>query len=345
MLALVKTKLGAGNVSLIEVQEPQPKPNEVKIRVKACGICGSDLHFLHTEQDAMSIFPPVTLGHEFCGIIESVGSEVHGWKIGDYVTSEPPVSTCGKCIYCQSGLPALCPQRHSLGSGVNGAFAQFIVTPTHRLHKIPANINFNCSSLAEPVACCVHAVIEQVDVKAGDRVLVTGPGPIGLITSQVIKAQGANVYLVGRPEDGDRLRIGEELGIDQIIIDGREDISATISRLTNNDGVDIAFECSGSEGGVQTCFRSLRKRGKYVQVGVSARDSLVNMNIIGSREVSANGAFGSTFTSWDRSLRLISEGKIKIKPLITAELPLSKWEEGFELVQSRKGCKVVLYPE
>jgi L-iditol 2-dehydrogenase len=344
MLALVKTDVGPGRVQLMEVPDPEIRPEEVKIKVEAAGICGSDLHFYHGKGKDITIFPPVILGHEFGGTVVEVGPKVENWRIGDRVTSEPPVQTCGVCEYCMSGLPALCPQRRSLGSGLNGAFASYVVTTPNRLHRLPDNVDFLSGALAEPTACCVHAVLERGRVAGGDVVIVTGPGPIGLLTAQVAKAQGATVILVGTAEDLDRLAIGREVGVDRTLITEDGDVQTVLMQYTGGQGANVAFECAGVSQAVDTCLRVLKKRGHCIQVGVFADSVRVDFNLVGTRELSVTGSFGSTYTSWERALRLMSHGMVKVKPLVTLDVPITEWQQAFTRLETKQACKAVLRP-
>ncbi len=343
MLALVKTEQGPGHVKLMDVAEPEPGPGEIKIQVAATGVCGTDLHILHGQ--AFAVVPPVIMGHEFAGTVAAVGAGVTAWAVGDRVTAEPPARTCGMCEYCQTGLPALCADRRSLGSGVNGAFAACVVAPAHRVHRVPEGVDFLSGALAEPTACCVHAVVEQGHVSAGDVVLVAGPGPIGLLTAQVARAQGAAVLLVGTAEDEERLSIGRELGIDVVLAAGREEVLGAVARLTAGRGADAVFECAGAGAAVRTCLEAARKRGHYVQVGLLARPIEMDFGQVVTKEVKVTGSFGSTYTSWERALELMASGKVRARPLITADLPLTQWEEGFGQMERKRGCKVVLRPD
>lgn len=343
MLALVKTENGPGRVQLMEVAEPESGPGEIKIQVAATGVCGTDLHILHGQ--AFAVVPPVIMGHEFAGTVTVVGVGVTAWKVGDRVTAEPPARTCGMCEYCQTGLLALCPDRRSLGSGVNGAFAAYVVAPAHRVHRLPDSVDFLNGALAEPAACCVHAVVEQGHVSAGDVVLVTGPGPMGLLTAQVARAQGATVLLVGTAEDEERLSTGRELGIDIALAAGAGEVQAIVARLTAGRGADVVFECAGAGPAVRTCLEAVKKRGCYVQVGLLARPIEMDFGQVVAKELKVTGSFGSTYTSWERALELMALGKVRTRPLITADLPLVRWEEGFSQMERKQGCKVVLRPD
>ena len=189
MKALVKYATGVGNMEIREVPEPSPGFGEVKIEVKATGICGSDLHTYHGNIGIPMKLPVVT-GHEFAGVVVEVGEGVEGIEVGERVTAETTFSTCGRCIHCLTGSYNLCLQRRGIGYWLNGAFAKYTVVPAIRVHKLPDNVDFIGGALSEPLACVVHGAMELTGVSAGDVVLVTGPGAIGLLTMQVAKAEG-----------------------------------------------------------------------------------------------------------------------------------------------------------
>jgi L-iditol 2-dehydrogenase len=342
MKALVKKETGPGHVELDEVTVPAVGPEDVKVRIKACGICGTDLHMMHGA--GWTFIPPVTLGHEFSGEIVEVGSRVERWSVGDRVTAEPPASTCGVCDYCLSGYPALCDERRSIGSGVNGAFAEYLVIPQRRLHRLYDEVDDISASLSEPAACCVHAVLEVGNVSAGDVVLVTGPGPIGLLVSQIAGINGAEVVLVGTEVDRDRLDLATRLGIDRTVTVGAEEVERAVRERNRDRGADVAFECSGAYPAYETCVRSLRKHGTLVQMGLFPQAGTVDLAHIIKKELTTKGSFGSTHSSFETTLRLMAKGLLQIEPLVTATLPLTDWKRGFEMMENRQACKVVLIP-
>ncbi|MCL5074601.1 MAG: zinc-binding dehydrogenase [Chloroflexi bacterium] len=342
MKALVKTQHGQGFVTLMDIDEPIAGPGEVKVRVEAAGICGSDLHIYH---DLFPSWPPVVMGHEFSGVIVDLGAGVSRWQIGDRVTCEAAVQTCGTCAYCRMGAPALCPERRSLGSGVNGAFARYCLVPQEKVHRLPDNIDFLNGAMAEPLSCCVHAVLEHGHVSAADVVLVTGPGPIGLLVSQVARAQGARVILCGTSADIERLRLGAALGLDATIDGQKQDPLATVLAYSAGQGADAVFECAGAAAAAQLGLAAVKKRGRYVQVGLFAKNIELDFNQITTKELTVVGSFGATYVSWQRALELLAQGKVAVHPLITTELPLSQWEIGFTQMQQRQGCKIILRPE
>jgi L-iditol 2-dehydrogenase len=342
MRALVKTKRGVGNVSLETVEEPIPGPSDVKIRVEACGICGTDLHVYH---DTTENTPPVILGHEFTGVVTEVGALVTRFKPGDRVVAETTVRSCGTCLYCATGNHNICANRLGLGRTANGAFADYLVLRQGLIHILPDNVNFIAGALCEPLACAVHAVIETTRVAAGDNVLITGPGPIGLLALQLVKAQGGVAILCGVTVDEGKLTIAKELGADHTINVQTQDARADVSRLTEGNGADIVIECSGSGAAAELGLELLRRQGQYTQMGLFGQSISVDLDRVTNRELIIRGSVNSKWTSWERALRLLCQGKVRTEPLVTDVLPLSQWQTGFTKKERAEGLKTVLIPK
>lgn len=342
MKALVKLKKGYGNIEICEMPEPICGEGEVKIEVKAVGLCGSDIHIMH---DALPYTPPVILGHEFCGMVAEVGTKVTGFKVGDRVVAENVSLSCGECSLCQTGHYAICSQRSAQGMNRDGGFAKYIVCQEKFVFKIPDNISFDEGALLEPLTCCVHGVIEQSKVQAGDVVLVSGPGSIGILAAMVAKAEGGFVVITGTDGDGEKLQSALELGVDRVVNIEKEDLNQVVGELTRGRGVDVVLECSGAEAAVNSGMNILKQRGRFTQVGLFGGKINVNFDLMTMKEIHVEGTLSHTKASWLRGIRLVEEGKINLKPLITHKYPLIEWEKAFETFQKRKCIKVVLVPE
>jgi L-iditol 2-dehydrogenase len=262
MQALVKTKRGVGNTELLDVEEPTPKPGEVKIEVKACGICGTDIHIYHDRSETR---PPVIMGHEFSGVVCELGEGVDRVKLGDRVVSETTVRSCGVCRYCRMGCYDICPTRWALGRGGNGAFARYLVMKAEMLHQLPDSVDYIEGALTEPLACCVHAATEFTHMAAGDVVVITGDGAIGLLTRQVARASGATVVLLGHHDE--RLALGRELGESHALNANDENVAPLVRRLSDGYGADVILECTGSESAINMGLKLVRYRGQYTQGG------------------------------------------------------------------------------
>jgi len=343
MKALVKYAKGNGNMEVRSIPEPVPGPGQVKIEVKAAGICGSDLHIYH-DYIAIPVRPPVVTGHEFCGVIAEVGEGVEGWKVGDRVTSETAYSFCGKCRYCINGYYNLCNERRTLGYWYNGAFAKYTVVPQEKLHRLPDNIDFISGAFLEPLACVVHAVLELTSITAGDIVLVTGPGAIGLASMQVAKAQGAVVIVSGTSIDKERLAVAEQLGADYTVDIQKEDLHKLVNDVTNGRGVDVVLECSGVGKAVDDAFNLIAKQGQFTQIGLFGKPININFEKICYKELKVTGSLGSRRTSWEKAIQLVRQGRIQIKPLISHVFPITEWQKAFDMFEKKQGLKLVLEP-
>lgn len=343
MKALVKYVKGNGNMEIRDIPEPKVGPGQVKIEVKATGICGSDLHIYH-DDIAIPLNPPVVTGHEFCGVVVEVGEGVTEWKAGDRVTSETAYSFCGKCHYCITGYYNLCNNRKTLGYWYNGAFAKYTVVPQERVHTLPDSIDFVSGALLEPLACITHAVLELTNITVGDVVLVVGPGAIGLGTLQVAKAQGATVIVSGTSIDIERLKMARELGADYTIDVMEEDLEKFIGELTKGRGVDIVFECSGVARAADDALKVIKKQGQFTQIGLFGKPITIDFEKICFKELKVTGSLGSRWTSWEKAIQLVEQGKVKTKPLVSHQMPITEWEKAFKMFESKEGLKLILTP-
>jgi len=344
MKAIVKNDRGPGNVGLREVPEPVPGRYEVKIRVEAAGICGSDLHILHGDI-GIPMRPPFVIGHEFSGVIVEVGSDVTQWQPGQRVTAENTRKVCGRCRYCMTGYYNLCRERLATGYAFDGAFASYCVVPAERVHLLPDNVDFVSGALSDPSACAYRAVQEVTGIEAGDVVLITGPGPMGLFCLQYVKANGGQVILTGLTCDKERFRLARELGADVAVDVERENLREVVMDLTNGEGADVALECSGAEKAAQQALEMLRRQGKYTQVGIFGSPVSVDMDQIVFKELRMTGSFSHKFTAWEKAISCFAQGKVVAKPLVTDVLRLEEWEQGFRRFEEKKAIKVVFTPQ
>jgi len=342
--AIVKYAHGKGKVELRDVPKPSPGPDEVLIEVKAAGICGSDLHILDGDIE-LPVRPPVIMGHEFSGIIAEVGSSVTKWKPGDRVTSETSIHTCGECLPCKTGNYNVCAEKRLIGYWFDGAFAKYCVAPSKLIHKLPDNVSFLAGALCEPLACCVNGVVEKTRIDSGDVVVIAGPGPIGLLSTQIAKSQGAYVILCGLPHDEKRLKLGKTLGADMIINVEEEDPWRIVSEITGGSGADVFIECSGSPNAARMGLQMVRRMGQYTQIGLFGRTFSIDFDLVAYKELKVRGSLGQRWTSWNIAVKMLSRGLVKAEPLISDVLPLHEWKIGFEKFRRKEAIKVILKPE
>jgi L-iditol 2-dehydrogenase len=324
---LTKLAPGAGHVAIAERPERAAGPGEVLIEVRGAGVCGTDLHI---EAGEFRSHPPVTMGHEVSGVVAAVGPGVDTAWLGARVVCETYYSTCGNCAWCRDGRTNLCPERRSIGSFVDGAFARQVIVPAKNLHRIPEWLDEHAAVLAEPLACVCQCLCDPPKVTAGDRVLVTGPGPIGLLAAQVARAFGGHVLLVGLAQDDLRLNVARDLGF------------ATAHEAEAD--VDAVVECSGSAGGARTCLEAAGRGARYVQVGVFGREVCLPFDNVFQKELVVTSGFASTPRSWRRAMSLIEERKVSLEPLVSAVVPLVEWERVFADLRRARGIKIVFDP-
>lgn len=342
MKAIVKFARGYGNIEIREIQRPVVKENEVLVEIKAAGICGSDLH--HYEiGDQVAI--PVVLGHEFSGDVIEIGSGVKGWKIGERVVSETHAYACYGCHLCQMGKYHLCKERKGFGSGVDGAFTQFIAVPARLLHRIPDHLSYPEGTIIQPAADIVNAVVTNSSLKAGDAVVVLGPGPMGLLTVEVARAAGAGrVIVVGLDADKERMDIAARIGADITINSSKEDPVERVKVLTNGRGADVVFEVTGAKGALLQGLQMLVQKGQMTIIGVHRLPVEIPIRALQRAEQSISGSAMSTWIDYERAIQLTKAGRIQLKPLITDVLPITEWQKGFDLALSKRACKVIFTP-
>lgn len=341
MLALRKVAPGDPTLALLDVPEPTPRPGHVVVDVAAAGICGTDVHIMHDEYRSE---PPVTLGHEVAGTVAALGDGVTGWEVGQRVVTETYFSTCGRCVHCRTGRPNLCAERRSIGSFEDGGFAPKVLTPATNLHALPEGLGFPEAALVEPLACVVRGLLELNELRAGDRAVITGPGPIGLLALQVAKASGARVVVLGTAADAARLELAYRLGADGVLtVEAAEGlVDATVDALGGEP--DVAIECSGAEPAASLSLRLVRKAGRYVQVGLFGRPIELDFDQVCYKELRVSGSFATTPSSWHRALALAGSGAVSLAAIVGATYPLAEWERAFEAVAARTPGKVLLVP-
>lgn len=341
MKAVVKTEPGYDQMELIDQKEPQVTADLVKIRTAYTGICGTDIHTFTGEYRNSQT--PLTLGHEFSGVVVEVGPDVKDIKVGDRVTSETTFETCGECRYCKEKDYNLCNNRKGIGTQQNGSFTDYLVSPEESVHVLPEAVSLKAAALTEPLACCTHAALEKTTIEATDTVLVIGPGPIGLLLSQVVKSRGAKVILSGITRDLPRLELALELGVDHIVDSLTENLEKVVMDLTDGYGADKIFDCSGVVPAVNEALPLIAKKGTFVQVGIFAdKYTKLDTESIIQREVNFVGTRSQKPSSWPLALELLESGAVQADKMITKINDLSEWREAFEAVMGGEEIKVLV---
>lgn len=342
MQALRKLGTGPGLVEVVDVPVPEPGAGQVLVQVKRAGICGTDLHMLHGGFS--KVRPPVTLGHEFSGVVAGAGRDAAGWKPGDRVAIESEAFSCGQCPWCASGKTNLCPDRLAYGYSTDGGFAYYAAVRASGLHRLPEHVSFEEAALSEPLAVAVHAVIELAEAAAGERLLITGPGPIGLMTLQAAKSAGARVVVTGTQKDAARLEIAAKTGADHAVDSSSGGLAALIEDFTGGLGVDAALECSGTQAGLADCAALVKRGGRIVQVGLPGKPVQVDMDLLAFHEITLKGLFAHHHETWIKAVDLLTRRKVDLKPLVSGQFALKDWREAFRLSESGAGAKYLLCP-
>ncbi|MGH2355753.1 MAG: zinc-dependent alcohol dehydrogenase [Chloroflexota bacterium] len=341
MKALMKVASGPGHLELRDLPDPSPGPGEVLVQVAATGICGSDLHI---QDDEYQVVPPVAIGHETAGTVAAVGHGVTAYHPGDRVTSRTTISTCGRCDLCHAGRTNLCPERRWLGGHVNGGFARSFVVPEANLLHLPDGISFDAAALTEPLACCVHGVLEVAKPAAGSVTVVSGPGPIGLLCAQVARAAGAEVIVLGTSADETRFALARRLGFKRLIDVQAQDAIAAVHDLTAGRGPDLIVEAAGSAGSLDQCLKMAPRGGTVLQIGLYGKPVPFAADTLVTKEIRLLGSFSSTPTAWPAALDLIASGQVRTEPLVTSKRPLTEWADAFLAARHKAEGKILLTP-
>jgi L-iditol 2-dehydrogenase len=342
MKALVLTAYR--RLEIQDLPEPVPGPRDVRVRVRACGICGSDVHGYDGSSGRR--IPPIVMGHEAAGVVDAVGAEVKSLQPGDRVTFDSTVH-CGECAYCRSGQVNLCDRRRVMGVSPgdyrqDGAFAEAVVVPERIVCRVPDAVPLEHAAMVEPLSVAVHAV-RRAKVTKGDRALVVGCGMIGLLTLQAAKAAGC-ASVVAVDVDDERLVRARRLGAD-VTLGGGDDVAAGVNELTGGRGVDVAFEAVGAPAPIATAVGSLRKGGTLVLIGNVTPRVEVDLQAIVTRELSLLGTCASS-GEYETALELLARGAVRLDGLISKVAPLEEGPAWFERLYAREPglMKVILQP-
>jgi L-iditol 2-dehydrogenase len=342
MIAVRKIAHGVGNIELQDVPEPHASPGQVVIEVNSAGICGTDLHIYLDEFETR---PPVTIGHELAGVIVELGRDVDGWEVGDRVTTETYFSTCGRCLDCRRGRRNLCIHRRSIGSKEEGAFAQYLLTPASNLHRVPDGLDLEIAALTEPLACTIHGVLGTAGVRAGENVVLAGPGPIGLLALQLAKVAGATVVMLGTHFDIKRLKLAKELGADAVVnVQEVDDVVEAVRELFGTEGADLVVECSGAAAAAKTLVELASRGGRFCQMGLYGKPITFYQDAVCYKELVVTGTNASVTSAWPKALKLLAQRQVDGSHLITHRFAIAEWDQALEIVKKKEGVKVILKP-
>ncbi|MBM3486837.1 MAG: zinc-binding dehydrogenase [Alphaproteobacteria bacterium] len=343
MLALCKVEAAEAGIALRDVAVRDPGPDEIRIKVRAAGICGTDMQiYKWAPRMARRMSLPRVLGHEVSGVVEAIGAGVSAVAVGDHVSLESHIY-CGVCRQCRLGRAHLCVNTRYPGIDIDGAFAEYMTVPALIAWKNPKDLPHETAAMMEPFGIAVHASLEGSGVQ-GQSVLVNGCGPIGLMNVAVARALGAT-RVIAADLNPRRLATAHVLGADVIVNAGEQSVAAVVKDLTGGDGVDVGIEYSGTENGFKTVFECITKGGDFRLVGAPPTAIPVDFTwwlLKCPRMINIHGR--RIWDTWQRAVELLATGRVDLAPIRSHVLPLAEAPRGFDLILAGEAVKPLLVP-
>jgi L-iditol 2-dehydrogenase len=337
-LAVVNYAPEKHSVELREIPRAAIRDDEVLLEVQAVGVCGSDLH-MWTGQQSWPMKYPVVLGHEFCGVIREVGRAVAGWQEGDRVVSETAAMIDPSSPLSRQGLYNLDPNRRGYGATIDGAMRRYVPVPARILHRMPDGLSFEQAALTEPCCVAYSAVVSNVRIRPGDRIIVLGPGPIGVLCGAIARLSGASVAVVGLENDRARLEVARQYGCETIVGDATE-----WARTVDGLGAEGVVDATGASASLMTALQLVRPAGWISKVGWGPQPFGFSLDMLVQKNVTLQGSFSHNWPIWERVIRLIATGSLDVRPITGGIWPLAEWHEAFETMHSGRIVKAVLKP-
>ena len=332
---------GKCDIRVEEREIPSVGPEEVLIKVMACGVCGSDVHIFEGDQGSTTTVPPLIQGHEFAGIIAEVGENVKGWKVGDHVCADP-ADNCNECYYCLNGLMSHCDHMKAIGTNVDGGFSQYCKVKARLLHKLNDDVTFVEGAMAEPLACCINGA-DRSDIKVGDNVVVYGGGAIGLLLMQLAKLKGAsNVVLVEPVEE--KRKMAEKIGASFTIDPVHQDVIGTLKEK-GIEHVHCVIETCGRKDTSEQAMDVVDKHGTVVLFAVTAVSASMDLPTykLFQKELTVKGSYCSPY-DMGRAVELINAHRIDVTTMLAGLEPLEKLSEILSSPQLRAKGKYIILP-
>ncbi len=343
MLALLKSQPARG-AELRQVRLPEVGPHEVLVRVRAASICGTDLHIYNWDEWARQrLRPPLIFGHEFCGRVARIGSEVAAVQEGDFVSAEMHVA-CGRCLQCRTGQAHICKDVKIIGVDADGCFAEYVKIPEPNIWKIDARIPVEYAAVLDPLGNAVHTVL--AGEIAAQTVAVLGCGPIGLFAIAVARACGASQIFAFEVKQ-QRLDLAVRMGADLALNSSQVDPVARVLEATAGLGVDVVLEMSGHPDAIHQGLRMLRRGGRISLLGIPSRPVELDLtNDVIFKGAVVQGISGRRmFDTWYQMQALLVSGRLDLSPVITDRIPLADFRRGFEKLMTGEASKIVMFPE
>jgi threonine 3-dehydrogenase len=344
MMKALRKMQPARGLSLETSSVPAIGPSDVLVRVRTASICGTDLHIYGWDRWSQGrIKPPVTLGHEFCGVVERVGEEVTAVKVGDFVSAEMHVN-CGHCHQCRVGEAHICQNLRIIGIDQDGAFAEFVKIPGSNIWKLDPAIPERYGAILDPLGNAVHTVL--AGPIAGKTVLVTGCGPIGLMSIAVAKACGSSTVFATETNE-QRREMAKKMGADVVLNPVEIDSVTRIKGETSGTGVDVLLEMSGNPAAIQQGFRSLRAGGRASLLGIPTESVPLDLvNDVIFKGATVQGIYGRRmYGTWVQMTALLKAGRLNLEPLFGERTSLEKFESAFAMLQGGLAGKILIYPD
>ena len=320
-----------GVIEYNSISIPEPNESQVLIKVSRIGICGSDIHVFHGKHPFTSY--PVVQGHEVSGEVIKTGGGVNGFNSGDIITVQPQV-VCNHCYSCRNGRYNICDNLKVMGFQTTGLASEYAVIDADKLLKLPQDIDLDKGALIEPVAVAVHAVRKAENIK-GKKVLVLGAGPIGNLVAQVAKGMGAATVMI-TDVSNHRLDIAMVCGIEHCINTLKENLSCSISDIFGFDKADVIFECVGLTATIQQAVENARKGSEIVVVGVFGDKAEIDFGLIQDRELYIMGTLMYTRSDFDKAIELVSNGRIRLEPLISRHFKFEEYIDAYRYIEEHK---------
>ena len=338
MKALVKAQRAPG-IWMEQVEQPNVGPNDVLIRMRKTAICGTDIHIYNWASWAQRTIPvPMQVGHEYCGEIVELGTEVAGFQVGDRVSGEGHI-TCGHCRNCRAGRRHLC--RNTIGVGVNrpGCFADYMVLPASNVFRLPDAISDEVAAILDPLGNATHAAL-SFDL-VGEDVLITGAGPIGIMAVAIARHVGARHVVITDVNDY-RLALARRMGATRALNVATDSIDTVMAELGMTEGFDVGLEMSGHPGALRDLLRVMHHGGRVALLGIPPAEVAIDWNEVIFKGLVIKGIYGrEMFETWYKMAAMLQSG-LDITPIITHRYPVSSFEEAFEVMNSGRSGKVIL---
>lgn len=338
MRALVKSNPEAG-IWMEDIPKPGIGPNDVLIAVSKTSICGTDLHIIAWDEWAReTIHTPMTIGHEYVGLVSEMGSEVQGLEIGQRVSGEGHV-VCGRCRNCQAGRLHLCINTVSVGVNRPGAFAEYVAIPGSNVQPIPEDVSDDIASILDPLGNAVHTAL-HFDL-VGEDVLITGAGPIGMMATAIARHVGAR-YIVVTDVNDYRLELAETMGADRELNVTRESVAEVIPDLGMKEGFDVGLEMSGSPAALHDMISTMDNGGKIALLGIPPKQAPIDWSDIVFKGLTLQGIYGRRmFETWYKMLAMLETG-LDVSKVITHHFAAAEYEDALEVMRSGNSGKVIL---